>query len=349
MNGSSGLQFVHVAGGDGLAVFDALYDFDQIAVGRAGLDDALDGLAVLDDENFTQPGHGHDGALRDHYGGRVRGSNQPRFGEHARSQQIARVGDFSLDGQRASLFVERRADADDAPRECPIWKSVNGHVDRLPGPDGGDRRFGDVCAEPERIDLDQRDDLPVDRKVGAARGMFLFHGAADRRADDGVGERLFGERQRGFLLLDGGELLIDQVERRLVARLREVVVGHLLVVARTRNVAFLDQLHAAIQLQLRPIELGFRHPYVSVLIRVEFFSLLHPQPGHRLFECGLGLFDLELRVALVDRRDDLALRDVTAEIDVELLKLARGLRRDDDLFVGGERTDGLHVTLQISG
>src|SRR5262249_20058668 len=38
-----------------------------------------------------------------------------------------------------------------------------------------------------------------------------------------------------------------------------------------------------------------------------------------------------------------------AEIDVELRKLSRRLRRDDDLFVGGERPDDFHVPPQISG
>jgi hypothetical protein len=64
-----------------------------------------------------------------------------------------------------------------------------------------------------------------------------------------------------------------------------------------------------------------------------------------LFEGCFRLFDLQFGVALIDRRDDLALGDKTAEIDVDLRELARRLRRDDDLFVGSEGADHLYVPL----
>ncbi len=67
-----------------------------------------------------------------------------------------------------------------------------------------------------------------------------------------------------------------------------------------------------------------------------------PEPGARLLKRGHRLVEPMLIVASIDPAHDLALVHATAEVNADLLESAWDLRPQDNLFVGGQGSRGLH-------
>jgi len=133
--------------------------FDQIAVRHAGLDDRSTALPFSNHEDFTQPGRGPDGALRNHYGGRVADVISPDLANIPGRSRLPGLRPSASTVSAASLLVERGPIRTTRPVKGGDWETRQ--TVRLivcPLRTAAAYDSGMSARKPERIDFDQRDD-----------------------------------------------------------------------------------------------------------------------------------------------------------------------------------------------
>src|SRR5690606_28246344 len=102
-------------------------------------------------------------------------------GDHARLDVAARVGDLDLDGERAALRVDGRADERDPALELPALEHVEGDPYSAAAPDITGEPLGDAAHHLDRIRVHDARDRRARRDHAADLDEACIQDAAHRR------------------------------------------------------------------------------------------------------------------------------------------------------------------------
>ena len=218
-------ELVHVAGGEDLAAFEAVDDFDELALTRAKRHLLLTRLAVLDDEHRRHAGQRRHGVVwcRQHLFVDV-GQHRP-LGEEPRLEGAVGVLHEDLDRKRARGLVDRRADVGHLALKRLGRERLDDEVHGLAGLDHGGVLFLDGRLQLERVHLHDRRDRRVLPDELAGLHEALCDRAADRRADGGVVQLLLRQLVGRPAILQARLEAAHVVDGGLVVRLRDLQAG----------------------------------------------------------------------------------------------------------------------------
>ena len=212
---------------------------------------------------------------------------------------------------------------------------VDGERDVLPHLNAADVGLGDVCRDPDRVEIlrDREDGHRVHRRDD---GLALLHLAVDHYAVDRRDDRAVAQVRLGLVY----------------ARLRALDLG---LGARKRGLRAFNRGLRLRKRLLRAVEIGdrshllLRQRLLAVvrLLREDELGLALAQGAFARHDAGLAHVqprDGALVVRLVDEgvdlRDDLPVRHDVVVVDVELYELAVDLRANRDPLRGIARRDG---------
>ncbi len=276
--------------------------------------------------------------------------HQPYLHEGPRAKLRLRVGDSSFGTHDARFLIELRIELSN--RCC---KSLPGNGIRRERHRGADadrsrRRFRHFQAQPQRVGLDDLEDRGVFLDVLAGRDAALGHRGVKRRPHGGVGQTFFCEVEISSQGLDigrqGPQIISGGVQRGLTR-------GHDLVEFRKallRDISGLDQLCGRVIFRLRIRELRLRLADGRRSGRSDV-DLVGSQANARqgLGEQRLGSIDLDLILARVEGRENLAFPHLLAEVGVNGCHPAGYFKTDRDGLIRQQLAGHENCPLHAAG
>jgi hypothetical protein len=250
-----------------------------------------------------------------------------------------RIWNLRFQHERAAGFVDRRADAGDAPFvHAGIAFDVDAH--RLVHAHQGRVALGHGEAQPQRVHAHDGGDRRAHREVLADRRLALANHAVEWGSEHRVFELLARHVQLAATLEQHGLPIAHVLQRILITAVGDLERRFCIVEVGARRDLTRDEGLDALLVEQRLIEHRPRLPDAGRLFRIDVIVGGiggQAEPGPRLLQRRFGLVHVQREIGGHELGDRLALADAAAKVDMQQAEPARDFHADCDLLFGGQR------------